>query len=330
MIFGDTVNDRRPALPVVSRLKDIGRVVVVLVAGGADVGGGFVVRRRLDHIKHRPLAQIGRRDILPVFAAVFADLQQAIVGAGPDHTGLMRRFRQRVHRGVMLGAHRIPIDRAAGWLERLRVGFCQVVADLLPALTLVGGAQDLIAADVDDVAVVRREDDRVGPGKAVFFRLRAQAGGTAGPGRDEADLLNAMVIALQAVSAARRAADGADIDDIRIIRTDGDIAAFARADNVAVLPGDRRVAAAARHAQAGIILLRTVDVVGFVAIDIQVIKLSCRLVVYAGKGQAAIQRDAAAAVVAVHHDLIVIGIDPKVVVVAVWRGDLSEVMPAIG
>ena len=139
-----------------------------------------------------------------------------------------------------------------------------------------------------------------------------------------------MVVALQAVAAAGRAADRANVNDIRISGIHGDITAFARADDVAVFPGDRRIAAAAGHAQAGVVLLRAINVIGLVAIDIDVIKLRRRLVVNARPGQPAIQRDAGAAVVAVDHDLVVARMYPEIVIIAMRRGDLAEVVPAIG
>ena len=233
-------------------------------------------------------------------------MQQAVIRASPDHARLVRRFRQRVDRGVVLGADGVAVDRPARRLQRLGVGAGQIRADLLPGLALVSRLEYLVAADVNRVAVMRREDDRVGPGEAVFIGPRAQAGGAARPGGDQPDLLNAMVIALQAVAAARRTADGADVDDIGIVRINRDIAALARADDVAVFPGDGGIAAAAGHAQARIVLLRAIDVVGLVAVEIEMINLRRRLIVDARPGQPAVVRDASAAVIAVDHDLVVI------------------------
>ena len=257
-------------------------------------------------------------------------MQQAIIAARPDYAWLMRRFSQGIDRGVMLRANSIAIDRPAGGFQGIGVGSRQVGADLLPALPLVSGFEDLAAADIDGVAVVRREDDRISPGEAVFVGLRAQASRAARPSGHQADLLDAMIVALQAVAAAGRAANGADEDDIGVIGMHSDITALARADDVAIFPSDGGIAAAAGHAQAGVVLLRPIHIVGLMTVEIEMVDLRCGLVVYARPGKPAIQGDASAAIVAMDHDAVVARMDPQVMVIAVGRGDLSEVMPAIG
>ena len=189
----------------------------------------------------------------------------------------------------MFGADGIAVDGPARRLQGFGVGLGQIGADFFPALTFVGGFENLIAADVKHIAVVRRKDNRIGPGKAVFVSLGAQASRRARPSRDQANLLGAMVIALQAVAAAGRTADRADIHQIRVIGIDGNVAAFARTGDVTVQPQNRRVGAAARHAHAGIVLLGAINIVRLAAVGIQMIELRGRLIVNAGKRQPAVQ-----------------------------------------
>ena len=61
-----------------------------------------------------------------------------------------------------------------------------------------------------------------------------------GPDVDQLDVAGAMVIALQRATAARRRADRADIDNIRVFGVNGDIAAFARAGDVTITPANNR------------------------------------------------------------------------------------------
>src|SRR5581483_1304270 len=93
-------------------------------------------------------------------------------------------------------------------------------------LPFVPAAENLVATDVEDVRVVRRDDDRVGPGKAVSMFPRAVAAGRFRPGRDQPNLVDPPVVALQRVAAAGGRADGADVDDVGVVGADGDVAAF--------------------------------------------------------------------------------------------------------
>ena len=64
-------------------------------------------------------------------------MEQAVVRAGPEEPGLMRRLGEGEDGGVVLGADGVAVDRAAGRPERFGIGAGQIGADRLPALALV-------------------------------------------------------------------------------------------------------------------------------------------------------------------------------------------------
>src|SRR4029453_7492232 len=118
------------------------------------------------------------------------------------------------------------------------------------------------------------------------------------PDVDQLDLARAMVIALQRAGAARARADGADIDDVVVARIDGDEAAFAGARIGAVGQGDDAPLRGAGHRDRGVVLLRAVDAVGVLVVDVDAIELRGLLVVDRRERGAAVERDVGAATVA--------------------------------
>ena len=173
------------------------------------------------------------------------------------------------------------------------------------------------------------DDDGIGPGEALRVLAGAVATHRLRPGGDEAHLVDAVVVALQRVAAAGGGADGADVDDLRVVGADDDVAALAAAGEVAVAPGDAGVVDAAGHGQAGVVLLRAVDVVRIPGVGGEVIELGGRLVEDRRPGGAAVDGDVGAAVVALDHAAGIRGVDPEVVVVAVRGGDLGEGLAAV-
>ena len=95
---------------------------------------------------------------------------------------------------------------------RLRSG--EIASQLMP---FVAGPEDVIAAGIENIAVVRREHDREGPGEAVSHVARRDAGRFLRPDVYQLDLAGAVVVALQRSGAARAGADGAAIDDVGIV-----------------------------------------------------------------------------------------------------------------
>ena len=90
-----------------------------------------------------------RRDLCPMAAVVGRDMKQAVIGAGPEHAFLQRRFGEREDGVVIFDAGDVVLDRAAARLLFALVVARQVGADRLPAVTLVGRFEDDFAAGVD-------------------------------------------------------------------------------------------------------------------------------------------------------------------------------------
>ena len=279
--------------------------------------------RRLDHADQRPFGQVRRRDRLPGSAAIAREVHQPVVAARPEDTRLVGRFGKGKDGAIGLRAAGVQRNRPARRLEFLRVVAREVRADCLPAIAFVGRLEDVVAGHIERVGIVGRDDDGIGPGKAVFEFGRIVAVVGFGPDGDEPYLSRAMVVALERAAAARRTADRAHIDDVRIVRMDGDVAALAGAGRVTVAPGDGALLGAAGHGDAGVVLLRAVHVIRVAGVDGHVVELGRGLIVDGGPAGAAVERDAGAAVVALDHALRIGRVDPEIVVVAVGSGDLA-------
>ena len=111
--------------------------------------------------------QVFRRDVLPVLAAVTCDVERPVVGAGPDHSRFVRRFRDRIERAVELLAGDVARDGLAA--DPLRaLGFRgEVRREALPGHPLVPRPVEVLGPVVQHVRVVRRNGHRRHPLHAV-------------------------------------------------------------------------------------------------------------------------------------------------------------------
>ena len=279
LVPGQVAIYRFPAASAVIAPEQIGFVVGELVAGGGDVDrigkvGGDFDAADIGEFGHR-----FRRHVLPGLAAVARHMHQAVVGRGPDLVPPMGRFDDAGAGRVDLGAGAFAGDRPAGRPLPLARVQAQVGRDALPAHALVAAAEHAVAAGIDRPRIVRREDDREGPGEAVLQILRRDARGLLGPHVHELDLPRAMVIALKRAGAARARSDGADVDHIVVARIDGDEARLAGTGIGAVRQRDHTPFRRAGDGDRGIVLLRAVDAIGILVVDIDAIELRGLLVV---------------------------------------------------
>ena len=139
-----------------------------------------------------------------------------------------------------------------------------------------------------------------------------------------------MVIPLQRATTTRGGADRANIDNVRILRMGGDITALAGASHVTIAPRDDALNRVAGDADAGIILLRAIDAVGELVVGTDVIELGGELVVDRAKGCAAVEGDVGPTVITLDHTLIVLGVDPEAVIIAVGGGNRFPIFAAVG
>ena len=108
-----------------------------------------------------------------------------------------------------------------------------------------------------------------------------------------------------------------------------DKAALATACFEPILPSNDARVGAASDTDVGVVLLRAINVVGERIVHSHVIKLRSRLVVLRCPSFAAVGRDAAAAVIRVCDAIWVRRINPESVVIAVTRGQESEIFSTI-
>src|SRR5262249_12326081 len=154
--------------------------------------------------------------------------------------------------------------------------------------------------------------------------LGRDAGRFLGPHIDQLELARAVVVALQGAGAAWARSDGADIDDVVVLGVHGDEARLAGAGIGAVGQGYHAPFRGRRQVDGGVVLLRAVDGVGILVVDVDAVELRRLLVVDRRPRGAAVERDVGTAVVALDHALRIFGIDPEIVVVAMAGGDFTE------
>ena len=206
-------------------------------------------------------------------AAIGGDVDQAIVGAGPDAIDVGGRGRDRVDhallRGLRGGLVAILAD-AGGDLPRLAR---QVGRDFLPTAAAIGGAKHGVGGEEHDVRIGQGEDHRSGAQRAV---VRAADG----LGRDVFHLAGAAV----------EARDLAAEDDVGVERIGDGVAILFDADRRPFAESELAVIAAAGDAGGAALLLAAAHAIGKIVVGVDVIHLRGGLVVPGTPGFAAIDR----------------------------------------
>ena len=103
-------------------------------------------------------------------------MDEAIVCAGPQHSLLLRRFRERENRVVILDRGDVVGERPAARLLFAFVVPRQVFADCFPTVALVGRLEDAFRGGVNHIGIMRRNQQRRDPLEAVREIDRAVAG----------------------------------------------------------------------------------------------------------------------------------------------------------
>jgi len=88
-------------------------MIVKFIAGGGNVGRGFIIGRNLDGI-NEALGQTSRRYILPVGTGIFGKVYQAIIATGIDHAFFVRRFDDITKRSIIFCTHGLVGKRHTG------------------------------------------------------------------------------------------------------------------------------------------------------------------------------------------------------------------------
>src|SRR6516165_867188 len=246
----------------------------------------------MGELRHSPW-----RDMLPALAVIACDVNEPVIGRGPDLAPPVRRGGERCACRVHLGPGVFTRDIAAGRLLPRNIVETDIRRNFPPAHDLVSAAKHMVASRIQYPAVVRRKNDRECPGEAVSYVLGCYAKECLGPDIHQLDLPGTMVVALQRPGAARSGANRAAIDDVRIFRMHGDKAAFPGAGIGAVPEGNSTPDRGAGRRDRGVVLLRGVDAIGILVVGVDAIKLRRWLVVDRRPGLATVAAYAGAAIV---------------------------------
>ena len=183
---------RDQVLPKSVVLKTSGVKSLNLYLRGRHVGGRRTMGRHLDGIDHR-LSHVGRGHVAPRLARVARQLHQTVVGAHPQRAGVLRGLGDVVDHAVGLAAGTLVGNRRPARPLLALVVARKVGADLAPRLAAVVGAQQHVAAVVDDRRVVARDHDGRAPVEAVLLIARRHRGRHLRPGHDVTGRLRVVV-----------------------------------------------------------------------------------------------------------------------------------------
>src|SRR5712664_4146169 len=254
-IFRQAADNPGPGLAEVAGLENVGMKVVQLVGVHGNISGCGIKGRRFDQADHGPFGHLFRRNVRPILAAVAGDMDEAVVGSGPKHAILLGRFGQTEHDIVILDSVLIFRDGAAGILLLGLVIASEVRTNGGPGATLIGGTENELRAVKDHIGVVLRNEERHGPGIAVFLFGR---GVTI---RNHRPLLDALGLTGAAIEAGEDGPLVVGINDVRIARVRDDVAAFTAADGIPVAAIDEAAVTAGADADRRIILLGAIDAI---------------------------------------------------------------------
>ena len=306
-----------PRLAIIAGLPGDGLEIIQQEAMANHIGGTGAVGAVFHGGDLGEFRELGRGDVGPVGAAIAGDVHQTIVRPGPDHALLQPRRGERKHGGIGFHPSLIARDGTARWAQRSRIMRGQIRADLFPALTFIAALPDMLRGDIERAGIMRIEQDREGPLEALGNVAGRRAHGVVRPNGDGAALSGAMVVT------GEQAAIAAGKIDIGIARIGRDIAALAatHGDTIEAAQHILVAPAARRHADGRIVLLATAGIIRFVGGQAEPVNLRRREILLCPTG-AAIHGHIGAAIIGLHHAVVVVSRDPQIMVVAVRHADL--------
>src|SRR6266581_3938610 len=331
-IFANSVNvravgkaggDGRPSFAEISGLVNVGLKVIELVSVDGGVSSAGFERGRFDQADHGPFGKAFGSDVGPIFSIVARELDQAIVGADPEQTFLFRRFGDSENQVVKFDAGLVFGDGAAGILLLGFVVAGQVRTDGFPGMAAVFRTEEELGGVIESVWIMGRKNAGHGPGVAVFLHGSVVAVGIERP------LLDVLHLVGAAVEAGNVAEVGAGINDVRIARGNGNVAAFASAHSLPVRAVDVSAVAGSGNTNGGIVLLRAIDAVRKIVVRGHMIELRGGLIPLRGPILAAIDGNGCAAVIAVDKAIGIVRINPQAVVIAVRGIEAFEGFAAV-
>ena len=270
-------DDGLPVPAPVAGAVELGLAILDPVPIHGDVGGSGVEGGGLDAGDLGPGRDTGGRDLGPVGAAIGAAPDKAVVRAHPQESFVPGRGGDGVDHAA--AGLRAGVRGHAGGLEtgrRTGVLAGEIRADHSPVGAAIGGAEQLLVAEVEGLGAAPREGEGQGPGAAVEVRH--------GQGRiHRAGLLGAQI----------QAVHGASVDDRGIVGVGGDHAGFAAHRDLPHLSGTEGAVKGGEggQAQGPRVLLGAVDAVGEAGVRRHVVDLGRGLVQAGAPGPTAVEGD---------------------------------------
>ena len=129
-VVGNAVDDLGPGLAAVAGAQDVRPQVVEAQRVDSCIGGVGIGVAGFDARDFLPCSQSGRRNVVPILAAVSGEPEESVVRPGPDAIDVERRGADGINDAALRGLHFAGKDAdARGDIP----GFaCEVGADLLP------------------------------------------------------------------------------------------------------------------------------------------------------------------------------------------------------
>src|SRR6185312_13745813 len=264
--------------------------------------------RRLDAGDRGPGRELGRAHLLPMRTAVGGQVDETVIRARPDRIVVDRRECDCRDRVELLLAGYIGADRTAGPLLLLPVIAREIGADDPPVNTLIERLEQDIRPDQQLLRVVGRKYLRMmHPAIAVIHLVSGRAELPFAPRVHLRGDLRSPVFApfLAVVPTA--------------VRHPGPSAGRHSPGHLAAAAPRSLGRYCGRGFHRATVLLRTVNMKWKLLVEIGVIELPGRLVVFGTPGFAAVQRNRRTAVIAFDQSFRIIGVDPEHMVVAVRR-----------
>ena len=188
----------------------------------------------------------------------------------------------------------------------------------------------MITAGVDYSGIMWRKGNREGPGKAVFQIFWSPAVFFFGPDIDEPQLFCFVIVVLERTFSTRRTTDRTDVNYVRIIGFDSDESAFTCSGKSAFLKRNCTVSTGTWNTDACVVLLRRINTIGEFIVNVHAVKLSGKLVINCGPRFSAVIGNTSSTVVALHHALGVIRVDPEVVIITMRSSDFRKISSTVG
>ena len=129
--------NRIPRFSEVSRSEDVGLKIIEPMTIDCDVGSIGVMRRRINNADGAPFRHL-RGHFRPMLAIVRGNLNQAVVGTGPDCSLLLRRLGQRENGVKVFHAGDVVGQWAAARLLLRFIVSSEIRTDLVPGHPVIG------------------------------------------------------------------------------------------------------------------------------------------------------------------------------------------------